>query len=51
MPASRRASSKLVSFSLCLPDPFVRKILVGVYVFTSFPLLSFDPANRSRMRG
>ena len=30
MPASLRASSKLESFSLCLPTPFVTKAFVGV---------------------
>ncbi len=40
MPASRRASSKLASFSLCRPVPFVKKIwewIIALTFYLSFP--------------
>src|SRR5438093_3679700 len=36
--ASRSAISKLVSFSLCRPTPFVRKALVGMNILASINL-------------
>ena len=40
MPASRRASSKLASRSLCFPTPFVRKIFFGTSVGILFLILN-----------
>ena len=36
MPASRRASSKEVNRSLCLPTPLVKKIFFGTMLFPNF---------------
>ena len=37
MSALRRAISKEVSFSLCLPIPLVRKIFEGTYIQLALP--------------
>jgi hypothetical protein len=54
MPASRRANSKEVKRSLCLPTPLVKKSFFGTMLFPNFyvpsvSLDSIDFAGRSRM--
>ena len=43
-PASRKAISKLVSFSLCFPTPFVKKIFLATNTFHNPPLVSVTHA-------
>src|SRR5881296_3475250 len=54
--ASRSAISKLVSFSLCRPTPFVRKALVGMNILASInaclpPLVPYRGTQLDRRLG
>src|SRR5208337_3056070 len=54
IPASRRASSKEVKRSLCLPTPLVKKIFFGTMLFPNFYVSSvrlafLENVERSRM--
>ena len=49
-PASRRAISKLVSFSLCFPTPLVKKIFFATNTFHNPRLLGDDSFDENKSR-